>query len=319
MTPLSFSMLRILSDCRFHSGEDIAKTLDVSRASICNAAKTLEAAGLEIDRIRGRGYRMSKALEWLDRGKILSLAGSPFEIEICDIIDSTNSELLRANGPHGRIVAAEMQTNGRGRMGRAWHASPGGALTFSISWRFDRGAGFLSGLSLAVGVALVRAMKTCDIEGISLKWPNDMLYSFHKLAGILIEVKGDMLGPTTAVIGIGINFRLSGKVRENIDQAVIDLESIPCRQPGRNALFAAILRELEGALDAFETGGFEAFRQEWTAHHAYHMKPVRMKLPSGKVEEGIVAGVSERGEILLDTARGRLAFSSGEVSLRGAS
>lgn len=320
MTPLAFSMLRILSDCRFHSGEDIAQTLDVSRASIFNAAKIIETSGLELHRIRGRGYRMSDDIEWLDRDRILSMVGQDrFELEIRDTIDSTNSELLRANGPHGRIVAAEMQTNGRGRMGRSWHASPGSALIFSVAWRFDRGAGFLSGLGLAIGVALVRAMQSCGIDGIRLKWPNDVLYNFQKLAGILIEVKGDVLGPTLAVIGIGINFRLSGAVRDNIDQAAMDIASIPCDKPGRNALFAAILNELADVIDTFENDGFEAFREEWTAYHAYHMKPVKLKLPSGKIAEGTVTGVSEGGEIILDTRSGKLAFASGEVSLRGIS
>ena len=322
MTPLSFSVLRILSDCRFHSGEDIAQTLGVSRASICNAAKSMAAANLTLDRVRGRGYRLSRPFEWLDRDSVMEMLAekaSRFDIAIRDSVDSTNSELLRENGPHARVLAAEMQTMGRGRMGRSWLSEPGGSLTFSLAWKFDRGAGFLSGLSLAVGIALARAMASCGIEGIRLKWPNDVLYQFHKVAGILIEVKGDMLGPTLAVIGMGINFRLSGAVRENIDQAVTGIDSIPGKSPGRNKLLAAILAELSDILETFEERGFEAFRQEWCDRHAYHMKQVRMKLPSGKTEEGRVVGVSEKGEILIESSRGRLAFASGEVSLRGIS
>ena len=322
MTPLSFSVLRILSDCRFHSGEDIARALGVSRASICNAAKSMAASNLTLDRVRGRGYRMSWPFEWLDRDSVTEMLAEKagrFDIEIRDSVDSTNSELLRENGPHGRVLAAEMQTMGRGRMGRSWLSEPGGSLTFSLAWKFDRGAGFLSGLSLAVGIALARAMASCGIEGIRLKWPNDVLYQFHKVAGILIEVKGDMLGPTLAVIGMGINFRLSGAVRENIDQAVTGIDSIPGKSPGRNKLLAAILAELSDILETFEERGFEAFRQEWCDRHAYHMKQVRMKLPSGKTEEGRVVGVSEKGELLIESSRGRLAFASGEVSLRGIS
>lgn len=312
-------MLHILSDSRFHSGEDIAKTLGVSRASICNAAKILDDAGLDLDRIRGRGYRLAKCIAWLDMDRILSLSGHiPFDIEIRNIIDSTNSELLRSNGSHGRILAAEMQTSGRGRMGRSWHSAPGGSLAFSASWRFERGAGQLSGLSLAIGVALIRAMKACGIESICLKWPNDVLFNFQKLAGILIEVKGDMLGPTATVIGIGINFRISDRIRDQIDQAVTDIESITGGKTDRNALFAAILRELADALNEFETCGFAPFREEWTRCHAYHMKPVRLRLPSGKIVEGVVTGVSEKGEILLGGGHGQQVFSSGEISLRGA-
>ena len=319
MNRLSFSALRILSDCRFHSGEDMAQALGVSRASICNAAKSMAASHLSIDRVRGRGYRLNRPFEWLDRDAVMALTGKAgrFDIEIRDSVDSTNSALLRENGPHGKVLVAEMQTMGRGRMGRSWLSEPGGSLTFSLAWKFDRGAGFLSGLSLAVGIALARAMASCGIESIRLKWPNDVLYQFHKVAGILIEVKGDMLGPTLAVIGMGINFRLSKAIKENIDQAVTGIDSIPGKNPGRNKLLAAVLAELSDILETFEERGFEAFRQEWCDRHAYHMKPVRLKLPSGKTEEGRVVGVSETGEILIESSRGRLAFASGEVSLRG--
>ena len=319
MNRLSFSALRILSDCRFHSGEEIAQALGVSRASICNAVKSMAASNLSIDRVRGRGYRLNRPFEWLDRDAVMALAGKSdrLDIEIRDCVDSTNSELLRENGPHGKVLAAEMQTMGRGRMGRSWLSEPGGSLTFSLAWKFDRGAGFLSGLSLAVGIALARAMASCGIEGIRLKWPNDVLCQFRKVAGILIEVKGDMLGPTLAVIGIGINFRLYGAIRENIDQAVTGIDAITGKSPGRNRMLAAILSELSGILETFEEKGFEAFRNEWNDLHAYHMKQARLKLPSGRTEEGRVAGVSERGEVLIESSRGRLAFSSGEVSLRG--
>lgn len=322
MTPLAFSMLRMLSDCRFHSGETIAKTLDVSRASLSNAAKAIEVSGIELDKVRGRGYRLNTPIEWLDRDTVTRLLGEKarlFDIELRDSVDSTNTELLRTNAPHGKVLAAELQTGGRGRMGRSWLAEPGGSLIFSIAWRFDRGAGFLSGLSLATGVALVRAMKDCGIGDVCLKWPNDLLYQFHKLAGILIEVRGEMLGPTLAVIGIGINFRLSEKLKEGIDQAVIGIDSLPGPNPGRNRLLAAILSEISDVLERFSREGFAPFREEWSESHAYHLKQAKLRLPSGKIEAGRVCGVSDRGEILLETANGTLAFASGEVSLRGLS
>ena len=320
MTPLSFSMLRMLSDGRFHSGEALARSAGVSRGSIWNAAKSIEEAGLELARVKGRGYRLDKPMDWLDGDAVAGMLDSRLlDIEIVECIDSTSTELLRRSGPHGKVIAAEMQTMGRGRMGRQWMGAPGGSLTFSLAWKFDKGAGFLSGLSLAVGVALARAMRACGVDDISLKWPNDVLYHFHKLAGILIEVKGDMLGPTLAVIGIGINFRLPDKTREGIDQAVIDIESMPVANPGRNRLFASILNELCAALRQFDQSGFSSFKEEWSGLNAYSGRRIRLKLPSGGIAEGIAAGVSEHGEILLDAGGERLAIASGEVSLRGAS
>ncbi len=319
MTPLAFSMLRLLSDRRFHSGEDIAKSLDVSRASLSNAARSMQSCGITLDRVRGRGYRMNRDFEWLDRDAVVGMMGEKcrhFDIEIRDCIDSTSSELLRTNPPHGKVLAAELQTGGRGRMGRTWFAEPGRSLTFSAAWKFDQGAGFLSGLGLATGLSLVRAMKACGIGDIELKWPNDLLHRHRKLAGILIEVRGDMLGPSHVVIGIGINFSLSETMKERIDQAVVSIDSLPFTNPGRNRLFAAILCELSDMLEIFGKEGFAPFREEWSASHACHGKPVRIRLPSGKILEGRVCGVNEKGEILLEDGQ---SFSSGEVSLRGKS
>ena len=312
MNPAAFSLLRILSDGEFHSGEAAAKMLGLSRASVCNAADAIEASGLDLFRVRGKGYRLPSKLEWLEAPEI-----PPFQVEIVDTIDSTNSELSRRNAPHGRVIAAEMQSAGRGRMGRSWHGAPCSSLTFSLCWRFEKGASHLSGLGPAVSLALARAMQSMGIEGIRIKWPNDLIHNFRKLSGILIEVKVDMLGPTHAVIGIGINLRLPAKTREDIDQAVTDLASIA--SCGRNELFRSVLAELSLLLPEFEREGFAPLSEEWNRLHAYHGKEVRLLHPSGRIEEGRVDGIGAGGELHVLTSQGRKIFSAGEISLRGKS
>ncbi|MCL4472207.1 MAG: biotin--[acetyl-CoA-carboxylase] ligase [Gammaproteobacteria bacterium] len=323
MKPLTFAILRLLSDGEFHSGEGMARQLNVSRASVWQAMRFLEEAGVSVFRVPGRGYRLRESLQWIEREKILAALGEKaelFELDLVDSIASTNSLLLQkaAQGAaHGSCVVTEMQTAGRGRRGREWHANLGGSLTFSLLWRFNQGAGFLSGLSLAVGVALMRGLKHAGVSGAGLKWPNDVLYQNRKLAGILIEVQGDMLGPSAAVIGIGLNLKLSEQVLNRIDQAAVDVRSINGKMPDRNVLLAQLLLHLADVLKEFEDEGFSRLRMEWLAHHAFHEKPVRLILPDGSQHEGNFLDVAEDGALLVHTAAGRKRFTSGEVSLRG--
>src|SRR4029078_7493168 len=121
-----------------------------------------------------------------ERGRV-----TPVTLEVVDQLDSTSSELMRRlqrRDVHGNAIAAEWQTAGRGRRGRTWTAVVGGSLTFSLGWTFEQGAGCLAGLSLAVGVAVLRALEAEGFTGVALKWPNDIIHRHLKLGGILIEL-----------------------------------------------------------------------------------------------------------------------------------
>lgn len=322
MKPLTFTVLRLLTDGEFHSGEDLAHKLNISRASISNALRKTDEAGLVLYKIRGRGYRLAEPLQWLDRTKIAATLGAQakrFNIELMDCADSTNTLLMQKaalGAAHGSVMAAELQTHGRGRRGRSWHANLGGALTFSLLWRFNHGVGFLSGLSLAVGVALLRALKSLGVNGTALKWPNDVLHHYRKLAGILIEVQGDVLGPSFAVIGIGINLKLSEQIRNLIGQAATDVYSITGIVPERNQALGCMLAHLAQVLDIFAARGFGGLRTEWVKHHIYHNKNVTIALADNASEEGLVAGVDDVGALLLKTRGGERRYSAGEISLR---
>lgn len=320
--PLTFAVLRILSDGDFHSGEKMAQQLLVSRGSIWQALRKLEDAGVQLFRVPGRGYQLNEPLRWIDPEIINARLGDKariFDLEVADCLTSTNSRLLEKavqGAPHCSCVIAEMQTAGRGRRGREWHASLGGSLTFSLLWRFNQGVGFLSGLSLAVGVALMRSMNQIGVTGAGLKWPNDVLHQHRKLAGILIELQGDMLGPSAAVIGIGLNFKLSDKVLDRVDQAAVDIHSIKGSVLDRNTLLASILLHLAEVLKEFDDGGFACLRDEWLKYHAYHDKQVLLLLPDGSQHQGHLLDVANDGALLVRTSFGKQRFTSGEISLR---
>ncbi len=322
MLALTLPVLRILGDGEFHSGEQLAARLGVSRASIWNALQGVEMFGVRLFKVRGRGYQLADAIEWLARDKVLEHLGAHAEtlqVQLVDVIDSTNSVLMQRafqNSGGAQCLAAELQTQGRGRRGRTWHGALGGSLLFSLLWRFNLGAAQLSGLSLAVGVALVRALQELGVANIQLKWPNDLIHGYRKLGGVLIELQGDTLGPSTAVIGVGLNLRLPDQVKHQIDQAVIDMHSLVPVLPSRNAVLGVALRHLADVLRDFDLHGFESLRLEWQGLHAYQRKPVVMRMPDGAEIAGVVRGVTPEGALILDTTSGERRFGSGEMRLR---
>ena len=322
--PLTFALLRLLADGEFHSGEVLARQCGVTRATVSNALQDAGKFGLTLYSVRGRGYRLARPLQWLDAELIHAALGEMqdgLRIEILDHAPSSNALLLRraAQGePSATVLAVEYQTAGRGRLGRTWHAGLGDALTFSLLWRFGSGLAALSGLSLAVGVAMMRALAELGVQGAGLKWPNDVLLNDGKLAGILIEAQGDMLGPSAVVIGIGLNLAVPEALRDRIDQAVSDLAVQGKAPPERNLVLAVLLKHLLPVLRGFAESGFAPLRAEWESRHVFQQRPVVLWLPDGSQVAGTVLGVTEGGALRLETAQGTQTFNAGEVSLRKA-
>ncbi|MDA8127430.1 MAG: biotin--[acetyl-CoA-carboxylase] ligase [Betaproteobacteria bacterium] len=317
-----FPLLRRLSDGRFHSGQALAHEFGLSRASIFNLLTQAEAMGVAIHAVRGRGYRIPEAIEWLDAGAImghLAAADGTYAIQVLDSAGSTNTRLMAAaldGAADGTVFCAEHQHAGRGRRGRGWHSVLGGSLTFSVLWRFDTGLQSLAGLSLVVGLAIARAVNRHSRHTARLKWPNDILVDYRKLAGILVEVQGDMHGAAFAVVGVGLNVRLSEAQRDAVDQAVVDLAEMGV-MVGRNQLLADCLRELDAALGVFRQHGFGALRDAWLALDAYAGRGVALALPDARRVLGIACGVDESGAFLLrDTSSVLSPYSGGEISLR---
>ena len=325
MRPLAFRLLRELSHERFVSGTRLAEKFGVSRSAVSDALHDASEAGVDIFSLTRRGYRLAGPVELLSLERLrkeLGAIANRLDVDLVESVASTNSALMQragAGAPSGACLVAEIQTAGRGRRGRVWQSAFGASLTFSLLWRFEKGAAQLGGLSLAVGLAVVRALRKLGIGAadVALKWPNDVVAGHRKLAGVLIESQGDMLGPTAVVIGIGINVSLPDPLIAAIDQPVTDVRRLAGKTISRNLLLGEVLRQLVGMLDQFQVQGFPAFRQEWTAAHALHEKPVRVLSGDGSAIDAVVRDVADDGSLIV-THRGRdVILFSGEVSLRG--
>lgn len=324
MRPLSFRVLRRLNAGAFTSGEALARELSVSRSAIWTAVRAIERAGVEVIRGLGRGYRLVMPVTWVDAASVHGMLGSSaraLQLTVLDHCESTSTALAQQAGAgvaHGTVLLAEWQSAGRGRLARRWSSPPGAGLTFSLLWRFERGALHLSGLSLVVGLAIADALRAIGLREVRLKWPNDVQVRRRKLAGVLTEIKGDMLGPCTAVIGIGLNVQLPQSTVDAIDQPVTDLARAGLASLDRNAILAAILSELATSLRRFEREGFSAFRQQWQAHSASLHRPVRVVLPDGEVVRGKMLGVDVQGALRIDTGGETRRVFSGELVERAA-
>jgi BirA family biotin operon repressor/biotin-[acetyl-CoA-carboxylase] ligase len=179
----------------------------------------------------------------------------------------------------------------------------------------------MAGLSLATGVAVVRSIESLNIEGLELKWPNDVLCSGRKLAGILIEIAGDVAGPCEAVIGIGLNVSNNSTdnraVMDSVEQPWTDLSTqvsgdIPL---SRNWLVAEIVRELLDMLTVFASEGFRPFQQRYSDYDALKGKDVCVQLGERRIS-GQARGIDEKGGLLLYTNGKVEALTSGDVSVR---
>ena len=244
-------------------------------------------------------------------------AARRFDIDLLASCDSTNAVLLaraEAGAPSGTVIIAAEQTAGRGRRGRSWFASPGDSLAFSLLWRFAPGTA-PAGLSLAIGVAVARALAIVDANHTALKWPNDILRDGRKLGGILVELLPG--APHAAVIGIGINLHLPAGMPAEVRAASAALCAAG-ETADEGAFYAALLGELLVTLEQFAASGFAALRPEWLARHAMQDTPVLLSADFGAPRAGICRGVDGDGALLLE-ADGRIErILSGEVSLRPA-
>ncbi|MDT8399527.1 MAG: bifunctional biotin--[acetyl-CoA-carboxylase] ligase/biotin operon repressor BirA [Pseudomonadales bacterium] len=326
----SLNLLRLLADGDFHSGDILGQRLGVSRAAIWKGVRAIRNAGLEVHSRRGRGYCLQTSLELLDRELLLGqlsessrkcLAG----LELLISVDSTNTHCMKriqageADLDAGEVYVcvAEQQTAGRGRRGRQWISPFGHNLYLSMIRAFDSGAAGLEGLSLVTGIALVRALRECGVSELAVKWPNDVLLRQAKIAGILLEMSGDVSGRCQVVFGIGLNIdhSFSGTRMQAVDQPWADLASCMPVANLRNRVGGRIIDHLIQVLGQFEEQGFRAFRDEWQSLHAYQDQPVEISNAAG-ITRGLARGVTDKGAFQVETEGGSQIFNGGEVSIR---
>jgi BirA family biotin operon repressor/biotin-[acetyl-CoA-carboxylase] ligase len=320
---LPSDLLAALASGSLVSGASLAERGGVTRAAIWKQIEALRARGLPIEARGSSGYHLPWPIQPLARRSIESaLAPSTLAslggLEVLWEIDSTSSELQRRGpqAPDLSFVLAETQTAGRGRRGRSWLSPPGLNLYLSCVKRFEQGFATLSGLSLALGVIVLRALETVGIVGAGLKWPNDILADDGKLAGILVELSGEYQGPCAAVIGIGLNLRLTPALREQATQPTCDLAQLAGGDPpDRNRMAAALIEQLVLGLRQFEQAGFAAFADDYARHDLLRDVPLHLSGGLGEFD-AIGEGVDARGALQVRVDGALRVIDSADVTVR---
>ncbi|MBV4452989.1 MULTISPECIES: bifunctional biotin--[acetyl-CoA-carboxylase] ligase/biotin operon repressor BirA [Pseudomonas] len=312
------TLLKLLKDGRFHSGEALGAALGVSRSAVWKQLQHLEAElNLPIHKVRGKGYQLASPLVFLNAENIaLNAPSLEWPIHISDSIDSTNTEGLRladSGCPAPFLVLAEQQTAGRGRRGRKWVSPYAQNVYYSLVLRIESGLRQLEGLSLVVGLAVMRALRESGVQGAALKWPNDVLVGQKKIAGILLELVGDPADICHVVIGIGINVNM--RRADEVDQQWTSVQLETGSPVDRNGLVAQLSMQLQGYLDRHKAGGFVSLQEEWEQNHAWQGRAVSLIAGVNQVD-GVVLGVDHQGALRLSVDGVEKIYSGGELTLR---
>ncbi|AIS10736.1 BirA family transcriptional regulator, biotin operon repressor / biotin-[acetyl-CoA-carboxylase] ligase [Pseudomonas chlororaphis] len=312
------TLLELLKDGRFHSGQALGAALGISRSAVWKQLQQLEAdLGLSIHKVRGRGYQLAAPLMLLSPADIYEQSKDcPWAVLAFDSIDSTNAEALRAverGVPAPFLVLAERQTAGRGRRGRKWVSPFAENVYYSLVLRIDGGMRQLEGLSLVVGLAVMQTLREFGIAGAGLKWPNDVLVGRKKIAGILLELVGDPADVCHVVLGVGINVNM--QKTDEVDQQWTSMRLESGKQVDRNQLAARLSMMLKAYLERHQAQGFSSIQEEWEHNHLWQGNAVSLIAGVNKID-GVVMGIDQQGALRLEVDGVEKVYSGGELSLR---
>jgi len=326
-------LIQYLSIGQFVSGQWLGEKLGVSRAAISNHIASLVDMGLDIYSVTGKGYKLSEPLTLLNEKRIQRILlglGHKNKVEVHNIIDSTNSYLLRRlpnQNNNLQVCLAEYQNSGRGRRGRKWVSPFGSHIYMSMYWYLEQGMTAAMGLSVVSALAVSDAIKELYEIDVQLKWPNDIYFGGVKLAGILIDLEGQALEPCHCVIGIGLNINMPEKSADQVDQPWTDLQeaiinNIALRGGAsesnidRDELAATLITKLSLRLQQHQSEGMTTMVNEWAQHDFYLNKSVRL-ITGTREKRGVCRGINNQGALLLEVDDQIFPIYGGEVSLRG--
>ena len=318
-------VLSLLDHKSYCSGQELANQLNVTRATIHNCISRIEALGIKIERIHGLGYRLEQPLDLLSKDQIVDKLSEDIQskaetIECLQEVNSTNhyaGELDLPKAGNFSVVLAEMQTAGKGRRGREWVSPYAANIYLSLVWSLQKPLHIAGMLSPYLAMRLAQMLKQAGVSTVGVKWPNDIYCDDKKLAGILIECKGEINGLCKIIVGVGVNVSMTRYENISIEQSWTDIDTqAPNLNQTRNALASMLITTIVQGIETFEQNKINNFAQEWSQWDVMKDKNIIVQSESS-VQSGIARGISEDGNLLLETPAGEIEkIIMGEVSLR---
>jgi BirA family biotin operon repressor/biotin-[acetyl-CoA-carboxylase] ligase len=304
----------------FVSGEAISDKLGLTRAAVWKHVEALRAQGYRIDAVPARGYRLAAVPDRLTPLELKPLLNTHDLGQVLDWHEELGStsdrakELADEGAEHGTVVIAEAQTAGRGRRGRTWASPPRRNLYFSVVLRPDLPPARAPELTLVASVALCDALRQSGIAA-GIKWPNDLLASGRKIAGILTELAAEPDRVHWVVLGAGVN--VNARAEDFPEDLRKDATSILIErgQAAPRALFAvACFTALEDWLDRHAEEGFGPIRDAWRERSVTLGREVIVKA-DGREIAGTAEDIDEAGALLVRTRAGVERLLAGDVTL----
>jgi BirA family transcriptional regulator, biotin operon repressor / biotin---[acetyl-CoA-carboxylase] ligase len=311
------TLISILSDGDFHSGEHLGEQLGMSRAAINKHIQTLRDWGVDVFTVPGKGYSLPEPIQLLNEAFIASQINDG-TVTVLPVIDSTNQYLLDRLSTlrSGDACVAEYQQAGRGRRGRKWFSPFGANLYLSMYWRLEQGPAAAIGLSLVIGIIMAEVLQSLGADKVRVKWPNDLYLLDRKLAGILVELTGKTGDAAQIVIGAGINLAMRRVESDVVNQGWINLQEAGIRID-RNTLAVRLIKELRSALELFEQEGLAPYLSRWEKLDNFINRPVKLIIGEKEIF-GISRGIDIQGALLLEQDGVIKPWMGGEISLRSA-
>jgi BirA family biotin operon repressor/biotin-[acetyl-CoA-carboxylase] ligase len=308
-----------LADGNWHSGEALAVAAGISRAALAKRVERLREMGLEVEARHGLGYRLAAPLERLDETALGFAVAAAARVRVVVQTDSTNRALLDADSADDpQVLLAESQTAGRGRRGRSWHSPFGANLYLSAAWSLPAWPPRLTTLPLAVGVAVAEAVGEAAGVAVQRKGPTDLYAQGRKLGGVLIEPRGESGGSCRVIVGVGLNVSMSAQQAGTIDQPWVSLDTLRAEQglprTPRNALAAAVIRQLLAMMRRFAADGFASFADRWSALDLVRDRAVTVS--GAQPLEGLARGIDADGALRVECGGRIERVHAGDVSLR---
>jgi BirA family biotin operon repressor/biotin-[acetyl-CoA-carboxylase] ligase len=314
---IPLTLISILADGEFHSGEQLGERLGMSRAAINKHIQTLRDWGVDVFTVPGKGYSLPEPVQLLNEELIAGQIDQG-RVTVLSVIGSTNQYLLdRLNElQSGDACVAEYQQAGRGRRGRKWFSPFGANLYLSIYWRLEQGPAAAVGLSLVIGIVIAEVLQSLGADKVRVKWPNDLYLQDRKLSGILVELTGKTGDAAQIVSGAGINLAMRRVESDVVNQGWISLQEAGV-SIDRNALAARLIKELRAGLQLFEQEGLAPYLSRWEKLDNFLNRPVKLIIGDKEIF-GISRGIDTQGALLLEQDGVIKPWVGGEISLRSA-
>jgi len=315
-------ILSILYDSTapFVSGEELSRTLEISRSAVWKQIKALRTLGFTISAEPSRGYKLVSSPDRLHAASITHLLKSALiggKITVLSEAVSSNSVAFRMaedGAEDGSVVIAEGQTGGKGRLGRSWASPPGVNLYCSIILRPPIQPVAAPQLTFLSVIAVARAIEQLTTLKTRIKWPNDILIEGKKVAGLLNEMSAETDKVNFVILGIGVNLNMTrDQFPDNLRHAATSLFIESGVKVERNFFARVMLQELDSLYVTFLSDGYAPARREWLERSWLEGAMVTVT-DSNSVRSGRVTGIDEYGALLLDTGEQIL---SGDVVIGG--